>query len=205
MRYMLVALGIALLACSNLEGLKKACEEGKPAACEEACGKGELGDSGCLGAAEAYAAGEGVPRNAKRASAFIQKACEGKLAEGCIAMGKLAESEEEKLRYFDLACEYGEEDACDATLVARVQLVSGQQQYKEVPKILAVVKNGCDPGLSCPPYEKWLETCANSMFFNNGLSGLDCPDHEPECAAKKKAAVRPYCTGEKQIPKMYLE
>jgi TPR repeat protein len=69
---------LALLACQDAERVRRSCDGGNAAACN---------DLGVL-----YADGEGVPQNSARAAALYQQGCDGGEARGCSNLGVLYEN-----------------------------------------------------------------------------------------------------------------
>lgn len=194
----LLLLSMTLLGCGDgLERLKVRCHKGEPDACVEACDKGELGKTGCLGASEAFLKGDGVQKNEKRATALAIQACEGKSAEGCAFAATLVTGDE-ALALNGKACDLGDKAACDLVLTAHIEEATNKHKEGSIPTVLTALKDKCDGKLEgCSAYTRWLKTCADAWFMYDGITGLKCPDFEAECQKQRKEATRPFCSGEK--------
>lgn len=194
----LLLLVAVLVGCGGLDKLKERCKKGEPEACVAACDKGELGEHGCLGAAEAYAEGQGVPKNEKRARSLAEQACDGKVADGCMVAASLSEGSE-AFSFHEKACDLGHEKACDRVLDGHIKAATVEHKDDRIPKVLSALKSKCAGDLAgCRDYSAWLKQCAESWFMYDGITGLKCADGEPECRTKKMAATKPFCAGERK-------
>lgn len=191
-------LSLTVFGCGDgLERLKVRCHKGEPEACVQACEKGEPGKTGCLGASEAFLKGDGVQKNEKRATALAIEACEGRSAEGCAFAATLTTGDE-ALTLNGKACDLGDQAACDLVLTAHIEEATNKHKEGSIPTVLAALKAKCSGKTDgCSAYTKWMKTCAEAWFMYDGITGLKCPEYEPECKTQRMAATKPFCSGVK--------
>jgi hypothetical protein len=88
-------LGGGLAGCRGIESLKQRCVSGETGACESACAKGVFGEGGCFHAGDQHRARAGLDlgsKDARAASEYFQKACDGGYGDGCLMLAQALES-----------------------------------------------------------------------------------------------------------------
>lgn len=123
------------------------CRASKPVECSEQCELGHVESCAVLGAL--YARGEGVPKDAARAVAFLERSCDGGDATACVNVGVLLERGEggpkdgvRAAAFYKKACALGEGKGCfDLGLLLEPGAVGA-----DLERVVDAYRQGCDLG-----------------------------------------------------------
>ncbi|MDR0762289.1 MAG: sel1 repeat family protein, partial [Campylobacteraceae bacterium] len=82
---------------------------------------------------------EGVKKDTATALKYLEKACNGKYAQGCQYLGMITADSQKSVNYYDSACDYGSLDSCYT-----LGLLYENQTMKNLSKSLSYFINLCE-------------------------------------------------------------